>query len=157
MFCIGIDPGISGAVAILKPGEDPAVYDMQDPRILKELEWLQHMPVKALIEKVHSMPQQGVVSTFKFGTQYGRAIGWLEANGIAFEYITPGKWWSQIKDSEYGTPKTAKAKKEAALSLARRLFPKLATEKLARKKDHNRAEALLLAEVLKRKGENDLK
>lgn len=152
MIYIGIDPGKSGALAFLGYMNGPLTYDMNDPDVMA---WLEasagyNGDVKALIEKVHSMPQQGVSTTFTFGKEYGRAVGWLEAYQIPFEYITPGQWWKLVKDSE----KQPKDKKTASLELARRLFPAIAREHLSRKKDHNRAEALLIAEACRRKYEN---
>jgi len=144
---IGVDPGKTGSIAIISLAET-LVYDFEDPKTLTALRVARdHYNCMALVEKVNSMPKQGVASSFKFGTSYGIIRGWLEALGIRYELITPGKWWKQVSDS---APK-GDDKKTAALELARRLFPELAATHLTRKKDHNRAEALLIAECLRRR------
>ena len=46
----------------------------------------------AFLEVVHSMPKQGVVSTFKFGQSYGNLEAFLTAAEIPFERVTPSVW-----------------------------------------------------------------
>lgn len=157
MIYIGVDPGTTGAIAIIN--EDMCiVYDFQDPKSLDVLLKMasgdgnpsdgsfQSRSVRAVVEKVHAMPRQGVSTTFKFGLAYGKVMGWLDACLIPYELVTPQKWWKGVADS---APKGTD-KKAAALELARRLFPELAPTYLRRKKDHNRAEALLIAEYCRR-------
>lgn len=147
MVFIGVDPGTTGAIAFLRPAPlTDVVMDFQDPNTLHRLKHLVDWETKAYVEKAHSMPKQGVSTTFKFGMAYGIVQGWLQAHSIPYEFITPGKWWKIVADS---APKGSD-KKAAALELARRLFPELAASHLSRKKDHNRAEALLIAEVCRR-------
>ncbi len=138
---IGIDPGQTGAIAFIIAGE-ARVFDFDDGEALLSLKklWLNEDPVKAVIEKVSSMPGQGVSSTFKFGTNFGTWIGRLEALDIPFDFVTPQKWKKVMFDS---MPKGDV--KEMSRSRALRLFPQMA-EYLKRKKDHGRAEALLLAQ-----------
>ena len=138
---IGIDPGQTGAIAFIRAGAVPRVFDFDDGAGLLTLKkLLVDDPVKAVIEKVGSMPGQGVSSTFKFGTNFGTWIGRLEALEIPFDFVTPQKWKKVMFDS---MPKGDV--KEMSRSRALRLFPNMA-EKLKRKKDHHRAEALLLAQ-----------
>jgi crossover junction endodeoxyribonuclease RuvC len=138
---IGIDPGQTGAIAFIIAGT-ARVYDFDDGDALSFLKklWLADEPTKAVIEKVGSMPGQGVSSTFKFGTNFGTWIGRLEALEIPFDFVTPQKWKKAMFDS---MPKGDT--KEMSRNRALRLFPHMA-ESLKRKKDHNRAEALLLAQ-----------
>lgn len=158
MIFIGIDPGTTGAVAIISgKGEGVTsafvlmeLYDFSDPSTIEGLFAIPNYNSFAMLEKVSAMPGQGVSSTFKFGTAFGRAIGWLEMAKIPFEYVTPGKWWKAVSDSAPKGPD----KKASALELARRLFPSAATRFLTRKKDHSRAEALLIAEYCRRMKSN---
>ena len=143
---IGIDPGMTGAIAIIS-GDYVDVGDFENMdglRVLTGAVMGTHTCF-AFIEKVHSMPKQGVSTTFKFGKATGRAIGWLEALGIPFEEITPAKWGKLVFDS--GT-KTGDNKADS-LAMGRKLFPSMLPH-LKRKKDHNRAEALLIAEACRR-------
>jgi len=144
---IGIDPGQNGAVAFLydDPDVKDEVFDFEDGGALLRLGALSRrlivepMLIRAVIEKVSAMPRQGVSSTFKFGANFGRWWGRLEALGIPFDLVAPSKWKRAMFDS---MPKgDAKA---MALDRARRLHPGLA-DRLKRKKDHGRAEAILLA------------
>jgi len=141
-FYIGIDPGATGAMAILveRGVEDVVlIYDYGDPRIVIQVKNLNPRYVHAVIEKVGAMPKQGVSSTFKFGVNYGWWQGVLDAYGIPYDFVTPAKWRKVMFDSmPKGDPKAM------SLDRARRLFPKMA-DQLSRKKDHNRAEALLLS------------
>jgi len=95
-----------------------------------------HRPVRALIERAQAMPRQGSSSGFK----YGRAVGAIEATvalcSIPMEIVEPSAWkrfWHLPgKD------------KEAARQKAVQLFPG-AHAVLARKRDHGRSEAMLVA------------
>jgi len=95
--------------------------------------------IKAILEKVSSMPGQGVSSSFKFGCNFGQWIGRLEALDIPFDFVTPQKWKKAMFDS---MPKDNP--KEMARNRAIRLLPEMA-DRLKRKIDHGRAEALLMA------------
>lgn len=141
-FCIaGIDPGISGAISFYYP-EFPDLIVAEDiPCADKNIDistlafWLKQMtPDVVFIESVHSMPGQGVSSTFKFGTAYGDVRGCVGALGIPTHYASPQKWKRHFSLS---------ADKEEARALALRYWP--SSTSFARKKDHGRAEAALLA------------
>jgi len=149
MIYIGIDPGQTGAMATITDNGGVAVYDFQDGDTII---WFQaHIfnayergNCVAVVEKAMVMPKQGIVSGFKFGVNFGTWVGRLETVGIPFDYVTPAKWKKAMFDS---MPKGDQ--KSMSLDRARRLFPNMA-EYLKRKKDHNRAEALLLAEYCRR-------
>lgn len=148
---IGIDPGMSGAMALMSIKGTIEVWDFEQGECLQRLKDLGQgraageFEVKAVLEKAHSMPKQGVSTTFKFGTNYGTWIGRLEACGIPFDLITPAKWKKEMFDSMVRSADL----KAMSLDRARRLFPQMAN-RLTRKMDHNRAEALLLAEYCRR-------
>lgn len=142
----GIDPGISGAVAFLDNGSLVEVVDMPvkkygtkgnkrqvDCRELASV--LQLYPVEvAIVESVHAMPAQGVSSSFNFGKHFGNVEGVIEGLGIALSYVTPQYWKKRAG--------LLKAEKDKARTLARQLYP---LAPLDRKKDHGRADAILIA------------
>jgi Holliday junction resolvasome RuvABC endonuclease subunit len=144
VFSIGIDPGVSGAVAWvdhqglagaekLKGMTDRDVFELLvDLRLAGD----QHQ-VRALLEEVHSMPRQGVASTFKFGVSFGSLRMALVAAAVPFELITPAKWQQAMRCRSKGDKNVTKAR-------AQELFPSL-------KITHATADALLLAELCRRR------
>ena len=147
---VGIDPGATGAMAAIYGDGFIEIQDFTDPvgvrRCLHRLNDL-HGDVKAAIESVHSMPREGVSSAFKFGVNVGVWKGMLAMAGIPYDEVTPQKWQKEIFDS---TLKKGMDRKALSLERARRLFPSMEGF-LARKKDHGRSDALLIAEWLHRK------
>ena len=144
---LGIDPGQSGAMALLTD-ELPQVEDWpSDPNAAADLlrEWLGQYRVElAALERVNAMPKQGVSSTFKLGCNLGAWQGILSALGLPYLMPTPREWQKGlVKPSDGPDPKAR------SLAVARRLFP---DEELSRKKDHGRADALLLAWYAKQNG-----
>ena len=91
---IGIDPGKSGAIAILL--DDGTIYIENYDIGIKNLFDLLHLSSKysheCCIEKVHSFPGQGVSSTFSFGMNYGIWMAMLESNNISYTNPTPQAW-----------------------------------------------------------------
>ena len=141
---IGIDPGKSGAIAAV--GQD---YYIVESYFRDELGCAdivhnlinEHKIVCAAIESVHAMPKQGVVSMFNFGANFGAWKGILAALGIPFRLVTPQEWQKGYFAKGEG--------KEGSLAAARRLFPQV---DLSRKKDHGKADALLIADWCRRQG-----
>lgn len=142
MYYIGIDPGQSGAVAVL---DDKGIciriddYPGSEVYAAKILQGVAHPTNGSLaaLEDVHAMPKQGVSSTFKFGTNFGIWRGILAAYAIPFLLVKPRIWQKGIIRKADG--------KQASLAAARRMFPKA---ELHLKKHHNRADALLIAHWL---------
>jgi crossover junction endodeoxyribonuclease RuvC len=152
MYYIGIDPGQSGAVAVLDskhgyidvldwPGDEILVAKLVCA-IRCQIETLKYSLVAAL-EDVHAMPKQGVSSTFKFGSNFGIWRGILAAYGIPFQLVKPRTWQTGIIRKADG--------KQASLAVARRMFPKA---ELHLKKHHGRADALLIAHWLRQQHNN---
>lgn len=150
-YTIGIDPGLNGAIAIIdQAGEFVSVTDL--PYVHdKSLAWvdgdalqiiisntLSGRPARAYVERVSSMPGQGVASSFAFGCGYGSVLSVLQAMLIGMVLITPAVW-----KRSYGLGK----EKRASLHKARLTWP-LADLRLA--KHDGRAEALLIAEYGRR-------
>jgi crossover junction endodeoxyribonuclease RuvC len=136
---LGIDPGSSGGLAWLGHGQAIACKMPDTERDMWELirgrERYQGK-VFAVIEAVHSMPKQGVASSFKFGRSYGFLRGCLVASGIPFEEVTPQKWQKALGCLTKGDKNVSKRK-------AQQLFPSL-------KITHATADALLIAEYARR-------
>ena len=93
--------------------------------------------VLAVLENVHSMPKQGVASSFCFGEGKGMWEGILAAYGIPTELVSPQRWKKEIM-ADQGKDKSAARFKAMAL------FPYLA-DQLKLVKHDGRAEALLMA------------
>jgi len=142
MKCImGIDPGISGAVAFYFPDQRAGISAYDVPIVGKEINASalhdlihQYAPDLAVIEIVHSMPKQGVASSFNFGMSYGIAKGVVGSLHIPTINVAPTKW-----KRHFGLT----ADKEQARALAISTWP--FSEHFRRKKDNGRAEAALLA------------
>lgn len=139
---IGIDPGKSGALAILD-GETVSVYPFDEDAYIRELKIASLQSCVCCLERVGAMPGQGVTSMFSFGANFGFIQGVLRAFHIPFELVTPQKW-----KKEFGV-----SGKNESVTVCKRLFPGvslLATEK-CRKDSDGMAEALLMAEYARRR------
>lgn len=142
MVYIGIDPGFSGAWGMIDHNNKYiGCGDMHhtDKHILTNQIWDEMLAAKrnddcqVVVELVHSMPSQGVVSTFKFGTAYGGALAIAERLKCPWHMVTPQAWKKALKlDSD----------KTKSLVMAREHWP---DAPLKRQKDNGRAEALLMA------------
>jgi hypothetical protein len=155
---IGIDPGLTGAVArighidIVGSGPGYKTWDAPTARDGKHRVLLPVEMAKILldavsgqeciifIEKVHSMPRQGVASSFNFGEGYGLWQGLIVGLGLRFEKVTPQRWQKEMLAGMQGG-------KEASIIKAQELFPQAELDK---KKHHGRADALLIAEYGRR-------
>ena len=91
------------------------------------------------------MPKQGVSSSFKFGMNFGIWQGVLASLKIPYDLITPQRWRKCLDSSV-----PLKPEKEDLRQYAIRKWP-AAADDLKRKKDHNRAEAILIAEYARLK------
>jgi hypothetical protein len=138
---LGVDPGKTGALALLDADVLWWVEDMPDctgaalGAALKVLLEGESVSV-AVVELVASRPGQGVASTFKFGAGYGALLGALGALGVRVEHVTPATWKRAMKVSK---------DKDSSRQRARELWPGEAS-RFARVKDDGRAEACLIAE-----------
>lgn len=144
----GIDPGFTGAIAFLSDSS-LSVYDLPIKKIMnkkqvcgKQLTKLfkKHAVDICVIEDVHSMPDQGVASTFTFGYNAGILLGVAEALGIKVLKVKPAAWKSALNLSK---------DKKKSLALAIKLFPEY-KDLFKRAKDDGRAEAALLAYLIKK-------
>jgi crossover junction endodeoxyribonuclease RuvC len=151
LFC-GIDPGLTGAVALINSrGDLLSLYDT--PTLLVKGAKNRHIYVESAmvailevckntgtvlmtaIENVHAMPGQGVTSMFSMGTGFGLWLGMLSALRMPYTRIEPIAWKKKMGI-------VAKSDKNASIIRALQLYPEA---DLARKKDHGRADAILIA------------
>ena len=135
MKFIGIDPGKSGGISVITHDlQDVVAYKMPDTEkdiadLFKEITF--EGPYVALIEKVSSMPGQGVKSMFNFGMNYGFLRACLHSNNIPFDDVLPRKWQQHLGCLTKGDKNVTKSK-------AQQLFPDI-------KMTHAIADSLLIA------------
>lgn len=149
-YFIGIDPGQTGAVALLSDSCVVQFKDYDEPLavLMEMLSWVQTYRVKIIaLEEVHSMPKQGVASTFKFGGNFGWYKGALDMIslflGIPWCLVRPQEWQRGVC--------SGKGADADSLTVARRMYP---DADLSLKKHHGRADALLIAAWAKKKWSN---
>ena len=142
-YYLGIDPGKSGAIAVLGPaGACLGICKLnQTPKEINDfIEELKdneaEAGLRAVMERVHAMPGQGVSSVFRFGESYGFLRGALVANRIPFELCSPGVWQRRLGCLSRGDKNVTKQR-------AQEMFP---NEKVT----HATADALLIAEYCRR-------
>lgn len=142
MTYIGVDPGKSGAMAIIN-GETVKVIPFDEQRYIDALLDCDILKTVACIEHVHSMPGQGVSSTFNFGANFGWTQGIFAAYGIPYELIHPQKWKKEF---------SVTSDKNTSVDVCKRLFPSVSLKRTERckKDDDGAAEALLMAEYARR-------
>jgi crossover junction endodeoxyribonuclease RuvC len=143
---IGIDPGLSGGIAALFSDGDAIACDL--PVISdRSLSWIDGAKLQGMllgwisngvratcvVERVSSMPGQGVASSFQFGVGFGSILSVVQTLRVPLELVTPAVWKRALGLS---------GDKSASLNKARLLFP---SADLSLKKHDGRAEALLLA------------
>jgi crossover junction endodeoxyribonuclease RuvC len=154
---IGIDPGLDGGLAIISgshielletiPTEPKGGFIKRRVDAQKLSNILRVFPnAVCYLEGVASRPGQGVASVFSFGDTYGCIRGVLGALNIPTYTVAPQTWKKELKISS----------KEDSLKASQDLFLNLKF----RKKDHNIAEALLIAyygqEERKKNVQNDI-
>jgi crossover junction endodeoxyribonuclease RuvC len=152
-FILGIDPGAQGAIALLTPsGEMVRITDMPTvsvkrgtrqvnevsaPALTALVRWavgICNPSVSAVVEKVHSMPGQGVASMFAFGRAVGVIEGVLAGLGIPMSMVTPQEWRRVCR---------VRQGKDGSRARAMELWPNEA-HVFSRVKDDGRAEAALI-------------
>lgn len=145
-FC-GIDPGKSGAMAVIKPDGEVYLHAYTDPLCyLSDLKTLKEtMDPVFVIERLFARP--GKFSSAKANFELGRCCGELETMfamlGVGFQAVTPQRW-----QKEFGVS----GDKDAHVQIARQLFPNVSLRRTDRcKTDFDGfADALLMAEYARR-------
>ena len=153
MLIIGIDTGISGSICFFEDGkildvvEMPTITDGKKSKrqvngsqiyneISKRINQINKKDIKVIIEHVSAMPGQGVTSMFNFGQSFGILKGICSAMQLSMYFVRPAKWKKYFN--------LLKTEKEASRSKAIEIFPYISS-KLTRKKDSNKADAILIA------------
>ena len=153
MLTIGIDPGISGAICFMEKGKIIEVIDMPSMaegkknkkqvngsqiynEILKKVNEIKNSEVRVVIEQVSAMPGQGVTSMFNFGQSFGILKGICSAMQLPVYFIRPAKWKKYFN--------LINLEKDASRTKAIEIFPYFSSN-LAKKKDSNKADAILIA------------
>ena len=153
MLIIGIDPGISGSICFLDNGkildviEMPIMADGKKNKkqvngsqvyneISKRIKQFEKNQIRVVIEHVSAMPGQGVTSMFNFGQSFGILKGICTAMQLPMYFVRPAKWkkYFNLLNSE----------KDASRTRAIEIFPYFSSQ-LSRKKDSNKADAILIA------------
>jgi crossover junction endodeoxyribonuclease RuvC len=144
MLILGVDPGLTGALALVDVSR-PQLVDILDMPVIRDgntcdvdgtviLDWLDNRGVACIhIEHVASSPQMGVASAYKFGCMAGGVRAILRATPWPMHSVSPGVWKRRAGLSK---------DKRASLDKASTLFGSIA---FARMKDDGRAEAALIA------------
>ena len=153
MFIIGIDPGISGAICFFLNGEVIDIIDMPSMadgkknkrqvnsqqvfnEISKRIKNFSKKEIIVVIEQVSAMPGQGVTSMFNFGQSFGVLKGICSAMQLSMYFVRPAKWKKYFN--------LINSNKDASRTKAIEIFPYFSS-KLAKKKDSNKADAILIA------------
>jgi len=153
MIIIGIDPGISGSICFFEDGKVTDIVEMPNMadgkknkrqvngaqiynEISSRIKNFNKEDIKVVIEQVSAMPGQGVTSMFNFGQSFGVLKGICSAMQLSTYFIRPVKWkkYFNLINSE----------KDASRTKAIQIFPYISS-KLSKKKDANKADAILLA------------
>lgn len=150
MRVLSIDPGLSGAVVLTDPGELMVRRDFKHPEDLtRAIDVFSQTADVAVIELVAARPGQGVSSMFNFGLLAGVALGALLANGFSswdrekrpLLEIAPQAWQNYYRNLP-GTPcPFGFTFDSVAVALK---FHQRGEHYLARIKDHNTADAMLI-------------
>lgn len=156
MIFLGIDPGLSGAIALWQPANDLFQYDQlfvhdmptlklkagSDKRTLDVVQLARTLDdlckqrvTLALIEQAGPRPRDGTRQAFGAGANWGTAYGALVAQYVPTEIVPPQTWKRAMGCT---------AAKDTSLARIKQLQPKFA-ELFARKMDEGRAEAALIA------------
>jgi len=151
MIIIGIDPGISGAISVIENKRILEVYDTptmidgkknkrqinsaQVTNIIRE-RINSGKEVVVVVEHVNAMPGQGVTSMFNFGQSFGVIKGICAALSLPIYFVRPTKWKKHFN--------LIKTNKDASRTKVIEVYPEI-SNKLYRKKDTNRADAILIA------------
>jgi len=151
MLIFGIDPGVSGAISIIENKKIIEVYEMptmidgkknkrqvngsQVANIIKE-RLKDNKEIVIVVEHVNAMPGQGVTSMFNFGQSFGVIKGVCSALSLPIYFVRPTKWKRHFN--------LIKTNKDASRTKVIEIYPEISS-KLSRKKDSNKADAILIA------------
>ena len=151
MRIIGIDPGLSGGIAVL---DDLKIFDIYDMPIMSEGKKNKNQLNSAqlvniikkniisngdtflIVEQVSAMPGQGVTSMFNFGQTFGSIKGICAALNLPIFFVRPAKWKKHFD--------LINSSKDASRTKVIEMYPSI-SPRLTKKKDVNKADAILIA------------
>ena len=151
MKIIGIDPGLSGAIAILENNKVIKIFDMpvmsegkKNKRQLNSAQLVKLLSeytldtdeISVVVEQVNAMPGQGVTSMFNFGQTFGAIKGICAALELPIFFVRPSKWKKHFE--------LINSSKDSSRTKAIEMYPSL-SDNLAKKKDVNKSDAILIA------------
>ena len=161
MKIIGIDPGLSGAIAILEDNKVLSIFDMpvmaegkKNKRQLNSAQLVDIIKenikinddIAVVVEQVNAMPGQGVTSMFNFGQTFGAIKGVCAALKLPIFFVRPSKWKKHFE--------LINSSKDASRTKVIEMYPSFA-EKLSKKKDVNKSDAILIARFFSETGFKD--
>ena len=151
MKILGIDPGLSGAIAILENKKVSCIFDMpvmaegkknkrqlnsaQLVNIIRE-NTIDNEEIAVVVEQVNAMPGQGVTSMFNFGQTFGAIKGVCAALGLPIFFVRPSKWKKYFE--------LINSSKDSSRTKVIEMYPSLSSQ-LSKKKDVNKSDAILIA------------
>jgi len=151
MKIIGIDPGLSGAIAISENNQVINIFEIpvmsegkKNKRQLNSALLVSLLreninkseEVAVVVEQVNAMPGQGVTSMFNFGQTFGAIKGICAALDLPIFFVRPSKWKKHFE--------LINSSKDSSRTKAIEMYPKLSNQ-LAKKKDVNKSDAILIA------------
>ena len=151
MKIIGIDPGLSGAIAILEDNKVLSIFDMpvmaegkKNKRQLNSAQLVDIIKenikinddIAVVVEQVNAMPGQGVTSMFNFGQTFGAIKGVCAALKLPIFFVRPSKWKKHFD--------LLNSSKDSSRTKVIEMYPSLSNQ-LKKKKDVNKSDAILIA------------
>ena len=151
MKIIGIDPGLSGGIAVLENNKILNMFDMpvmaegkKNKRQLNSAQLVSlfkdnikvNEEIVVVVEQVNAMPGQGVTSMFNFGQTFGAIKGVCAALELPIFFVRPSKWKKHFE--------LINSSKDSSRTKAIEMYPALSNQ-LAKKKDVNKSDAILIA------------
>ncbi len=151
MKIFGIDPGLSGAIAILEKKKVLSLFDMpvmaEGKKNKKQLNSAQLVDIirensigddeiVVVVEQVNAMPGQGVTSMFNFGQTFGAIKGVCAALNLPIFFVRPSKWKKYFE--------LINSSKDSSRTKVIEMYPSHSSQ-LAKKKDVNKSDAILIA------------
>ena len=151
MKILGIDPGLSGAIAILENKKVLSLFDMpvmaEGKKNKKQLNSAQLANIirnnitdsdekAVVVEQVNAMPGQGVTSMFNFGQTFGAIKGICAALNLPIFFVRPSKWKKYFE--------LINSSKDSSRTKVIEMYPSLSSQ-LTKKKDVNKSDAILIA------------
>jgi|TARA_B100001939_G_C16639710_1_gene487069 crossover junction endodeoxyribonuclease RuvC len=151
MIIIGIDPGLSGAIAILDDKKVLSIFEMpvmaegkKNKRQLNSAQLVniirenikKNEEAVVVVEQVNAMPGQGVTSMFNFGQTFGAIKGVCAALELPIFFVRPSKWKKHFE--------LINASKDSSRTKVIEMYPSISGQ-LTKKKDVNKTDAILIA------------